>query len=90
MIGDFVHRSNIVSRLLIAASLALPASALAQPLEGNPLTGRQTAAALCAPCHQVGETRPRRPPELCGRRQYAFHHGSFFEGISSLKSQRDA
>jgi hypothetical protein len=49
MIGDFVHRLNIVSRLLIAASLALPASALGQPLEGNPLTGRQTAAALCAP-----------------------------------------
>ena len=64
MIGDFVHRSNIVSRLLIAASLALPASALAQPLEGNPLTGRQTAAALCAPCHQVGETRHDGPPSF--------------------------
>jgi hypothetical protein len=39
MIGDFVHRSNMVSRLLIAASWAVPASALAQPLEGNPLDG---------------------------------------------------
>jgi mono/diheme cytochrome c family protein len=57
MIGEFVHRSNIVSRLLIAVSLAVPASALAQPLEGNPLIGRQTAMALCAPCHLIGETR---------------------------------
>jgi hypothetical protein len=51
MIGDFVHRSNMVSRLLIAASCAVPASALAQPLEGNPLMGRQTAMALRAPGH---------------------------------------
>jgi mono/diheme cytochrome c family protein len=57
MIGEFVHRSNIVSCLLIATSLAVPASALAQPLEGNPLMGRQTALALCGPCHQVGEMR---------------------------------
>ena len=47
--AEYAARSALqLSRLLIAASLAAPASALAQPLEGNPLIGRQTAMALCA------------------------------------------
>jgi hypothetical protein len=51
-----LHREKIESRLLIAASMAVPASALAQPLAGNPLIGRQTATAFCAPA-----IRPVKP-----------------------------
>jgi len=36
---------------------AVPTSALAQPLAGDPLTGRQTATAICAPCHQTDGRR---------------------------------
>jgi hypothetical protein len=61
---ELVHRASMVSRLLIAALLAVPVSALAQPLAGNPLTGRQTAATLCAPCHLVGGTRNDGPPSF--------------------------
>ena len=59
---ELIHRA--VSRLLIAASLAVPAAALAQPLEGNPLIGRQTATALCVPCHQIGQTRHDGAPSF--------------------------
>ena len=47
------------SRLLIVASLVLPVVALAQPLAGDPASGRKTATALCGTCHQVigGEGR---------------------------------
>lgn len=61
---ESVHRASIVSRLVIAALLAVPVSAFAQQLEGNPLTGRQTAAVLCAPCHLVGGTRNDGPPSF--------------------------
>jgi mono/diheme cytochrome c family protein len=61
---ELVNKASMVSRRLIAALLAVPVSALAQPLEGNPLTGRQTAAALCAPCHLVGGTRNDGPPSF--------------------------
>jgi hypothetical protein len=57
MIGDLVHRSNIVSGLLIAASLAVPASALARPFQVNPLIGRQRRWPFAHACHQIGETR---------------------------------
>jgi mono/diheme cytochrome c family protein len=62
---ELVHQASIVSRLLIAALLAVPVSALAQNLEGNPLTGRQTAATLCAPCHPVsGARKDDGPPSF--------------------------
>jgi mono/diheme cytochrome c family protein len=59
---ELLHRAAIVSRLLSAALLAVPASALAQHREGNPLTGRQTAATLCSPCHLVGGARKADGP----------------------------
>ena len=31
---------------------------------GNPLTGRQTAAVLCVPCHRIGETRQGGAPSF--------------------------
>jgi mono/diheme cytochrome c family protein len=58
---DLLQRAKIVTRQLIAASLAAPASALAQPLAGHPLVGRQTATALCAPCHQTGKPAMTAP-----------------------------
>ena len=47
------------SRFLIVASLVLPVVAFAQPLAGDPASGRKTATALCGTCHQVigGEGR---------------------------------
>jgi mono/diheme cytochrome c family protein len=44
--------------------LTMPFSATAQSAEGNPLIGRQTATALCLPCHQVGGTRRDGPPSF--------------------------
>ncbi|WP_198031274.1 cytochrome c [Bradyrhizobium sp. th.b2] len=46
-------------RFLIVASLVLPVVALAQPVAGDPASGRKTATALCGTCHQVtgGEGR---------------------------------
>jgi mono/diheme cytochrome c family protein len=61
---ELVNRAWVLSRLLIATLSAVPVSALAQQPEGNPLTGRRTAAALCAPCHQVGGTRNGPPSFL--------------------------
>ena len=61
---EFLNRARLLSRLLVAALSAVPVSARAQQPEGNPLTGRQTAAALCAPCHQVGGTRNDGPPSF--------------------------
>jgi len=53
-----------VARLtLIMLMLALPLPATAASV-GNPLTGRETAAALCAPCHQVGQTDRHDAPSL--------------------------
>src|SRR5579863_2945926 len=49
---------------LIILILTLPLSATAQLGEGNPLIGRQTAAALCVPCHQTGEMRRDGPPSF--------------------------
>src|SRR6476469_1047965 len=47
------------SRLLIVASLVLPVVALAQPIAGDPASGRKAATALCGTCNQVigGEGR---------------------------------
>jgi mono/diheme cytochrome c family protein len=39
-------------------------SAAAQSVGGNPLIGRQTAATLCTPCHQIGETRRDGAPSF--------------------------
>jgi mono/diheme cytochrome c family protein len=65
MICDLVRQVKIAAGLLIAVSSALPASGLAQPLEGNPLIGRQIAITLCASCHQViGEKRLGGPPSF--------------------------
>ena len=47
----------------IAATLAMPVPALAQPLEGNDHSlGRQVAIEICSSCHQVseGQLRPRQ------------------------------
>ena len=41
------------SRFLIVASLVVPVSALAQPLAGDPSSGRQLATTICGSCHQV-------------------------------------
>ena len=40
-------------RFLIVASLAVPVLALAQPLAGNPTSGRHLATTICGSCHQV-------------------------------------
>ena len=39
--------------LIGAAALAAPVEALAQPLEGNPSSGRQVAIEICSGCHQI-------------------------------------
>ena len=49
----------MVRLALIVLMLALPAgSATAQSGGGNPLIGRQTAATLCGPCHEPGNSAP--------------------------------
>src|SRR3954463_12378437 len=40
-------------RVVVVAALTVPAVALAQPLPGNPATGRQIATTVCVACHQV-------------------------------------
>jgi cytochrome c len=47
---------------LIVASLVLPVVALAQPLAGDPASGRKTATALCGTCHQVVGGKGRDSP----------------------------
>jgi cytochrome c len=49
---------------LIILMLAVPLSANAESVGGNPLIGRQTATTVCAPCHQIGETRQDGPPSF--------------------------
>lgn len=50
---------------LIILMLTVPAvSATAQPVEGNPLIGRQTAATLCAPCHLIDKARRDGAPSF--------------------------
>jgi mono/diheme cytochrome c family protein len=44
--------------------LAVPFSATAQSVGGNPLIGRQTATTLCVPCHQIGETNRDGAPSF--------------------------
>ena len=81
-------RPAMMGRLaLIILMLTLPLSATAQSVGGNPLIGRQAAATLWP---AIRSMRSGRSSELRGYRPYAFHHGSFLESISSLKSQRDA
>jgi mono/diheme cytochrome c family protein len=54
-----------VARLaLIILMLTLPLSETAQSAEGNPLIGRQIAATLCVPCHQIDETRRDGSPSF--------------------------
>jgi mono/diheme cytochrome c family protein len=49
----------MVRLALIVLMLTVPAgSATAQSGGGNPLIGRQTAATLCAPCHEPGYSAP--------------------------------
>ena len=56
----------MVRLALIILMLTVPVvSATAQSVGGNPLIGRQTATALCAPCHQIGGThRDDDPPSF--------------------------
>ena len=56
--GALTSLNPNVPTLLIVALLIAPVSALGQPLAGNPLKGRQTATAICAPCHQTDGKRP--------------------------------
>ena len=58
-------RPAMMGRLaLIILMLTLPLSATAQSVGGNPLIGRQAAATLCVPCHQIDETRRDGPPSF--------------------------
>lgn len=55
---DPVNRVNsmrwiMLSCVATAALSAAQPAALAQPLEGNPLRGRQIATTLCSSCHRV-------------------------------------
>jgi mono/diheme cytochrome c family protein len=45
--------------LCVMAALAMPVSALGQPLTGSPSSGRQIATTICASCHQVVVGGPR-------------------------------
>ena len=49
---------------LVFLMLALPVSATAQSVGGNPLLGRQTATTLCVPCHQIDKTNRDGPPSF--------------------------
>jgi mono/diheme cytochrome c family protein len=49
---------------LIILMLTVPAGSATAQTNGNPLVGRQTAATLCAPCHQIGETRRDGAPSF--------------------------
>ena len=61
-ICDFLGRAAGASPFLVVASLAVPASALAQPIAGNPTSGRQGATTIYSSCHQViGGTRRDGP-----------------------------
>jgi len=58
-------RPAMMGRLaLIILMLTLPLSATAQSVGGNPLIGRQAAATLCVPCHQIDEARRDGPPSF--------------------------
>jgi mono/diheme cytochrome c family protein len=46
-------RWMILPYFIVAATLTAQFPALAQPLEGNPLRGRQIATTLCSSCHRV-------------------------------------
>ena len=52
-----LERAVGASRLLIAAALAMPVSALGQSLAGNPSLGREAATTICGSCHQVTDGR---------------------------------
>ena len=77
------------SRFLIVASLVLPVVALAQPLAGDPASGRKTATALCGTCHQVIGGKGRDSP-ASGHRQHDLNHRSLLKSISSFKPQGNA
>lgn len=49
---------------LIILMLTVPAVSATAQTNGNPLIGRQTAATLCFPCHQIGETRRDGAPSF--------------------------
>ena len=51
-------RYTALLSLFIAAALAVPVAALAQPAKSRSL-GRQVAIELCSSCHQVTEGQPR-------------------------------
>ena len=46
-------RRMLLSCLVASASFAQQSPVLAQPNEGDPAAGRQTATKLCSSCHQV-------------------------------------
>lgn len=49
---------------LIVLMLTVPTGSATAQSGGNPLAGRQTAATLCVPCHQVGQTRRDGAPSF--------------------------
>jgi mono/diheme cytochrome c family protein len=60
-------RHTAFRSLFIAAALAVPIEALAQPLEGNLSSGRQLAIEICSGCHQVDadiSSKGAYPPSL--------------------------
>ena len=68
MIYDLIQRANVAWWLLVAVSIAVPASAFAQSSGGSPSLGRQVATSICASCHQVvgsdKRDRPQGPPSF--------------------------
>ena len=56
-------RHTVSLSLLIAAALAAPVEALAQPDNGHSL-GRQVAIELCSSCHRVTEGQPLPPQNV--------------------------
>jgi hypothetical protein len=79
-----------VSRLLIVASLAMPASTLAQPRAGHPLIGRQMATALCAPAIRQVKTRHDGPPSFLDVANWHSTKTLSSSVFSPLKLQGDA
>lgn len=55
-----LRRMVDASGLCVVVALALPVSALGQPLTGSPSSGRQIATGTCAACHQVVAGGPTR------------------------------
>jgi len=88
-ICDFLGRAAGASPFLVVASLAVPVSALAQPIAGNPTSaGGDDHLQFLSSGYWWNASR--RPSKLCGYRQHALNHRSFLEGVSSPKPQQNA